>query len=472
MLDQSIRTAILQLSKNGQGVRAIARALRLSRDAVRTVLKQGSEQVPALERVQALDPHRDAIVELHARCEGSLTRVHEELAAKDICIGYSTLTAWCRRHGLCEEPKPPAGRYEFSPGQEMQHDTSPFEYLIGGVRKSIQIAALVLCFSRLVFLLCFPRFRRFECKHFLSQALRYVGKTCAICMVDNTNVVRSHGTGKDMVPAPEMAAFGERLGFKFAAHEVGDADRSARVEGHIGFVQKNFFRGREFRDFDDLNAQAVAWCDKVNAAYSSKLHASRRELYAAELAHLKPLPAWVPEVYQLHQRIVDLEGFIHLETNLYSAPWRLIGKSLEVRETWKTVELFDGPRRLALHPRLPEPCHKRVWLPEHRPPRGQGTWARKSTPEEDELRRVFPEGADYLALLKQRTGGRYSRDLRRLLRFVEEYPRPPLAKAIATALQYGLCDLERLERLVLQQVASDFFLVPTLDHDPENPDDR
>ena len=85
-------------------------------------------------------------------------------------------------------------------------------------------------------------------------------------MIDNTHVVVLHGTGTDMVPVPEMAAFAERYGFTFAAHEKGDANRSARVERPFDFIENNFLAGRDFCDLDDLNAQARAWCDKVNAA--------------------------------------------------------------------------------------------------------------------------------------------------------------------------------------------------------------
>jgi hypothetical protein len=36
-----------------------------------------------------------------------------------------------------------------------------------------------------------------------------------------------------MVPVPEMAAFGERFGFQFVAHAIGDANRSARGEAFL-----------------------------------------------------------------------------------------------------------------------------------------------------------------------------------------------------------------------------------------------
>ena len=46
---------------------------------------------------------------------------------------------------------------------------------------------------------------------------------------------------------PEMAAFAERFGFTFAAHEKGDANRSARVERPFDYIENNFLAGRDLR---------------------------------------------------------------------------------------------------------------------------------------------------------------------------------------------------------------------------------
>jgi len=368
MLDQSTRTAILKLREQGHGARAIARALRVSRTAVRKVIGSGSAAVPPLERAEKAAPHRDEIARHLARCKGNLVRVHEELLAEGATLSYQALTAFCRRHGLGHEPKPPAGRYHFAPGEEMQHDTSPHEVKIGDVRRKVQTASLVLCASRMIFIQCGPTFTRFDCKVFLTDALTYFGGACARCMIDNTHVIVLSGTGKDMVPVPEMAAFAERFDFVFAAHEVGDANRSARVEGPFHFVDQNFLAGRDFDDWDHLNREAVSWCDKVNARFSPKLHASRRELFATERLALKPLPVWVPEVYALHHRVVDAEGYVRVHRTRYSAPYALIGHRMEVRESKDRVDVYDGPRRVASHRRVLEPSDARVTLPEHRPP--------------------------------------------------------------------------------------------------------
>ena len=418
MLDQSTRAAILKLQQQGHSIRGIARAMKLSRGAVRQVLRAGTELVPHLVRAEKAAPYHEQILELYARCKGNLVRVHEELLATGAQLSYPALTAFCRRLGIGQQRKLPVGEYHFQPGQEMQHDTSPHRVEIGGQRRLVQTASLVLCYSRMLFFQFSPTFTRFDCKLFLSDALEYVQGSCDICMIDNTHVVVLQGTGRSMVPVPEMAAFAERFGFQFQAHEKGDANRSAHVERRFSYIENNFLAGRSFADWDDANRQARAWCDQVNAQYRSKLKASPRELFASERAYLNPLPVWVPPVYRLHQRLVDMAGYVSLNNNRYSVPEEFLGLQVEVRETKDTMEIYRGPRLLASHRRVLEATGRRYSLPEHHRPRGQG---RKPKPadcsaEENRLRQQVPEIVPYLEALKQHYAGRATLPLRRLLR--------------------------------------------------------
>jgi hypothetical protein len=185
--------------------------------------------------------------------------------------------------------------------------------------------------------------------------------------------------------------------------------------------------GGRFSDWTDLNLKARAMCERWNAKYSSKLHASRRELFAAEQAHLKPLPLHVPEVYQLWTRIVDAEGYVNVNRIRYSAPYRLVGRALEVRETLERIVLYDG-------------------LSRHRPP----------APEQIEILQIEPCLCSYLKSLKQYVGERRA-PLRRLLSMLRDYPRAPFLAAIADAERYRLFDLDRLEKMVLRRIADDYF---------------
>ena len=374
-------------------------------------------------------------------------------------LSYPALTGFCRRHGIGSEPPKPSGQYHFGPGEEMQHDTSPHRVRIGDKVLLIQDASLVLCHSRMLFHQYYPTFNRFWCKVFLTEALQVFGGACSRCMIDNTHVVVQQGTGAAMIAVPEMMAFSERFGFVFRAHEKGDANRSARVERPFDHIENNFLAGREFRDWQDLNQQARAWCETVNATRKRSLQASPRELFLQERTQLKPLPIWIPEVYQLHHRIVDVEGFVSIQGNRYSVPYTLIGRRMEVRETRDRIEIFDAHREVATHAKVLEPIGQRITQASHRPPRGQGRSKTSPCPEELELLGAEPQLQDYIAAFRSRHPGRYLRMLRRLLGMVRDYPRAPLLAAVRIAQAYGLFDLNRLDRMVLKQIARDYFVL-------------
>src|SRR5438874_7110439 len=210
MLSQSQRATILQLHAQGVKKREIARLLGISRLSVRKVLRSNSAQVPMLQRAEKAEPYREQILELLARCKGNLVRVHEELLASGAVFSYQALTAFCRRHGLTEPPQQPAGHYEFLPGEETRNRSEEHTSELAGKKRRVQTASAVLCYSRMLFFQCFATFQRFDCKIFLTEALRYFGGSPQRVMTDNTHVVVLRGTGREMVPVPEMAAFAER----------------------------------------------------------------------------------------------------------------------------------------------------------------------------------------------------------------------------------------------------------------------
>src|SRR3989304_2790987 len=148
------------------------------------------------------------------------------------------------------------------------------------------------------------------------------------------------------VAAPEMAAFAERFGFVFRGHEKGEGKRPARL----------------------------------------------------------PRPLFGPEVYALHHRLVDVEGYVNVHGHRYSVPYLLIGRQLEVRETKDRIAVYHGPRLLGAHPKVFGRTFPRVPVPEHRPPRGARP-ATQPSPEEQALARADPPVPAYAPALKARSAG-------------------------------------------------------------------
>jgi hypothetical protein len=148
-------------------------------------------------------------------------------------------------------------------------------------------------------------------------------------------------------------------------------------------------------------------------------------------------------------------------------PYALIGRQLEIRETKDRIDAYLGPRLVASHRKASSHRSVRITAPEHRPRRGEAT-EKRTAPEERELSAAGEPIRQYTLELKRHSAGRGTLALRRLLGLLREYPREAVAKAVATALEYGLFDLERLERLILRTIAKDYFVLPSgTDNDDE-----
>jgi hypothetical protein len=383
-------------------------------------------------------------------------RVQQLLADEnELEVSYSTLTRWIREAGLRSSPRR-SGEYRLAPGAESQHDTSPHRVVIAGKSVSAQCAGLVLAYSRRLYVQYYPKFTRFEAKHFLLEAARFMDGTCPLCVIDNTSVIVADGTGVDAIIAPEMLAFARTLGFRFQAHEVGHADRKGRIERPFYYVETNFLPARTFSSFDDLNRQVLAWCRSIaNQKPKRALGMSPEAAYLIEKPYLQPLPDVLPPVYETFERVVDLYGYVSVDSNRYSVPERFVGQSVTVYKYPADIRIYRHGLEIARHPRLIDQRDARHTVPEHHPtPTRQSRGPRL---EEKLLAGDHPSLERYAAALKQRAHGRGVRALRRLLELKRTYPSAPFLAAVDQALQFGLFDLGRLERLILKQVIGDFF---------------
>lgn len=415
-------------------------------------------------RPSGLLPHLELIRDLYTRCQGNRVRVHEMLRDAGVETAYATLTEFCREQGVGVRPKQVVGTYNFQPGEEMQHDTSPHRVKLAERLTLLQCASLVLWASRMQFSQCYPTFNRFYAKTFLTEAIRYFEGAAGRCMVDNTSVIVVAKTGKDAIIAPEMEAFGARFGFRFEAHALGHAERSGAVERPFHTIEHNFYPGRSFTDLADLNTQMRAWCDRRNATYRRSLRAAPVQLYATERTCLRPLPAYIPEVYEITHRTVDTMGLVSLHSNRYSAPEALIGRDLEVLASLSVVRLAYKSEIIAEHPRFEDGAGRTSILPGHHQ-RSRREKTAEPTREQRILEAAGPEFAAMIVLLQENRKGRAVRAIQRLHRLYTDYPTEPLRQTLKHALAFGLDDLARVEGLLLRSLGGELFQLPIQEDD-------
>jgi transposase len=462
MIGPKTREAIVALKEKQVPIRHISRILKISRNTVRSVLREKPCASLASSRTEEI---AGLAAELLAQCKGNLVRVREILKeCHGIEIAYSTLTRLVRP-SKANTPKR-VGSYSFAPAEEAQHDTSPHRLLIAGKAVTAQCAALVLAYSRKAFIQYYPAFTRLEARHFLSQAFCFMAGACERCVIDNTSVIVAQGAGPDARIAPEMEGFAQIFRTRFVPHRVGDPDRKARVERLFAYVEGNFLAGRNFSDWFDLNLQALRWCTEVaNTKVKRSLGMSPEAAYLMERPHLLPLPPYVPPVYQALARIVDSEGFVHVDTNRYSVPEKLIGKRVQVLKFWDRIEVIHANEGVAEHQRRIGEHDRRISLAGHHQVRSRSLRSRPS-PEEAILRGQSPILDSFVCELKKRSAGRAIRPLKRLLDLKRTYPEEPFLAACTKALDFGLFDLARIEKMILSSVAGEFFQIPDEEEKP------
>ena len=452
---------LLELHQQGLSIREITKALKISRNTVRKTIRGATPTTDTSEgdALQPWQPLMDQLPTLYRQARGNGVRI-QELAKEQhgIEISYSTLTRLIRIQGLRHAATKRSGEYHFEPGAEMQHDTSPHPMEIGEKKVMAQCAAAILPVSRYAFIQYYPCFTRFEIKLFLTETVRFFGGATPHCIVDNTSVVVASGSGPEAVMAPEMQAFGEHFGMTFIAHAVGHADRKAHVERLFSYVEKNFIPGRHFEDWHDLNLQAERWCNEIaNAKVKRSLGTTPRAAFEQERHALILLPRYLPPVCQIKQRVVDIYGMVHLDTNRYSVPERLVGKSVELHKLAQTVAIIFQGKEVALHPRLIGVRDKRSILKGHHKRPRFNIHRQGPSSEETLLRGYSPLLDRYITVLKRHLPGRGLQGMRRLLQMKQRYPEEAFVAAIERAEKYGLFDLNRLERLILERVRGDFF---------------
>lgn len=306
MIDPDMRNAIFQLHQQGMSRREISRRLHVSRNTVRTIVKQQGK-ITRKERNDKIQIDPELLGRLYRECDGWVQRIHEKLREEEgVEVGYSTLTRMLRKLGMgCHQPAR-CDRVPDEPGEEMQHDTSDYQVKLSGQRMKVIGSLLYLRYSKCRYLKFYRAFNRFAMKCFLHEALMFWEHSAFKCIIDNTSLARLRGSGSRAVIVPEMAAFARQYGFEFICHEIGHSNRKAGEERSFWTVETNFLPGRTFDSLEDLNQQARQWAtERMESRPQTKARLIPAKAFEHECGYLIRLPQHLPAPYRMHPRGTD-----------------------------------------------------------------------------------------------------------------------------------------------------------------------
>jgi transposase len=144
----------------------------------------------------------------------------------------------------------------------------------------------------------------------------------------------------------------------------------AKVEVGVQIAQRWIvaaLRHRKFFSLGELNTAIRELLDKLNQRPFKKRDGCRRALFdQIDQPALRPLPAERYNLAMWSKAVVNIDYHVQVGDSFYSVPYTLAQKTVEVRATPATVEIFYQGARVASHVRARKP-YTAVTLPEHRP---------------------------------------------------------------------------------------------------------
>jgi transposase len=449
MIEPDVRNAMYQLHLAGMPLQEISRQFKVSRNTVRAIIRQqgAMPQTVRKDKIQ-IDP--DLLRRLYQECHGWAQRVHEKLLEEEgIQVGYPTLTRLLRELELGKSKKARCDHVPDEPGAEMQHDTTVYQVKLADRPTKVIASLLYLRYSKRRYLKFYRVFNRFAMKCFLHEGLMFWGYAAKQCVIDNTNLARLRGTGKQAVIVPEMVSFADRYGFQFLCHAIRHPNRKAGEERSFWTVETNFLPGRSFESMEDLNQQALEWVTvRMHHRPVSKTGLIPANAFEHERSYLTELPSQLPAPYWPHERGTDEYGYLSFEANYYWVPGSK-REDVKVLQYADRLKIYQHRICVAEYPLPANGVKNARFSPEGQPPPKHMPKHSKhgSHHEEQRLRALGPEVAVYVDYVIQTPGIQRHRFLRELFALSRQVTLIVFVEALGRALRYRVMHLETLRRI-------------------------
>lgn len=307
---------------------------------------RGSCQGKRKKRDFILDEYRSLIAEWfkeHPRLKAQ--QVHGWLRTRGVKISYPAVVNYTRRF----RKRVPKAYHPltFVPGEEAQVDWSFIHHPQLG---KLYCFVFILSYSRYLFAHVFARssFEFFIEGHLM--AFSTLGGIPYGIRYDNlaTVVLKRR---PEVQYNPRFLEFSRHYNLEIRLCNPGAGNEKGRVERAIRTLRETFFNTMEkVSSLRALNHALHEWVDNKNHTLHRATEKKPAELLREE--KLRPLPEkpWNNVLIHPPDKTTKTAMMV-FDTNSYSVPDYLVGKSLSIHSTPETVMIYDGAKQVASHPR-------------------------------------------------------------------------------------------------------------------------
>jgi transposase len=421
-------------------VGTIARQLNVHHSAVRRALTQaGISKVQFTKRESIVAPFMGFITETLEKYPSlTASRLHDMVKQR----GYKGGVDHFRYIISLNRPRPHAEAYlrlRTLPGEQAQVDWGHFGSIeIGNAKRSLMAFVMVLSYSRKIFLQFYLDARMANFLRGHEAAFNAWHGVPRVLLYDNLKSAVIERRGDAIRFNPTLLEFAAHYRFEPRPVAVARGNEKGRVERAIRYIRDNFFAAREWKNIDDLNHQAIAWCDGQTAdrLCPEDRTQSVRDVFTQEQSTLIRLP---DNPYPTHDREevrIGKTPYARFDLNDYSVPHTHVRCTVTVCATLSTVSILNGANTIATHTRsfdkgkqIEDESHIKILAAvkkQAREHRGQ-----------DRLTYAVPECSTLLIQAAER-GYKMGPIVSQLLRLLDDYGTSELNSAVKMALSQGV----------------------------------
>lgn len=375
-----MKDQVKSLHARGIGIKTIARALGISKNTVRCVLREDQAQaettkvdagikrvshvwIESVDWQKAADAYRKGV---------TLKSLSQEHAPH---VSYDAFRRNLIKMVFVSKQKPISMRLAHTPGEKTFIDFCDGIAIVNpvtGEQTKTELFVGVLPFSSYTFAEFVPnqKLETFVRAH--ESMWSYFGGVSLYTVVDNlkAGVTKAHLYDPD--ENKTYCEYANHAGFAVLPARPRKPRDKAAVEAAIGVIQRSFYmevRNRRFYSLAELNETLKVYLKRLNSEVMKDYGVCRNARFEEEKKHLQKLPGTSFELCEWRFAKVHPDCEIQVGKNFYSVPNAFVGKEVRVRVSAKMVEVFDTTNHspIAAHVRL-EGIGKHARNDAHYPP--------------------------------------------------------------------------------------------------------
>ena len=297
-----------------------------------------------------LDQYKDHIITRLNKAPLTASRLFSEIQEMGF-KGKSTIVRDFVRKVRPEKGVQATYRFETKPGVQSQVDWSEFGKIeIDSKTIKLYCFNMILGYSRMryiEFTLSIDVYTLIQCH---LNAFRYFGGYTEKILYDNMKqvVIKRAMISTESEWNSKFEDFSKHYGFLPHLCRPYRPQTKGKIENNVGYVRRDFFIGRDFSSFSDINSQALKWLERVN----SEVHGTTHEipLDRLNLEGLKPLNG-VTEylIIREEKRTISKDCFISYLGNFYSVPYRFAGREATLQIIGGKFKVIVGGKEVCEH---------------------------------------------------------------------------------------------------------------------------